>query len=223
MGNKKKSTDKASKPKSGLFVVMMRNEFYRDNFYTIRFAIILLILLNSVLGLVIFFKAIKPPPPKFFSTTADGRLIKLHPLYSPQDISDNLVIQWASDAVREAFSLDYIHWRKQLQTASKHFTSDGWKWFLDSLKQSNNLKTLRELKMVSNVSLTGSPRIARKAVVSNTYVWEVKMPLLLEYVSANPTVSKINMPWMVTLVVVRMPRSYYPQGIAINNFLVGVR
>lgn len=200
---------------SGLKLVMLRNAFYRDCYRRALAALLFILALNVVIGGTIFYKWTHPPRPQYFATTADGRIIMLHPLSDPA-VPDNYVLQWTSQAVRKAFSLDYIHWRQQLQDASSNFTPGGWKWFLNSLKSSNNLKTLIQLKMVSNVTITGAPQILEKEVVGGHYAWKIQMPLLLTFTSKGRV---INMPMKVILIVVRMPVQNYPQRIAINNFL----
>ena len=203
------------KTQDGLKLIILRNAFYRDGYRRALLALLLVLLINVGLVGTIFYKWTHPPEPQYFATTADGHIIQLHALTDPS-VPDDFVLQWASDAVRKAFSLDYVHWREQLTDASDNFTPDGWRWFFKTLKSSNNLKTLIDLKMVSNASVTGAPQIVQKEVVDGHYAWNVKLPLLVTYTSAGRT---INMPLDVTLIVIRMPVQDYPQRIAINNFL----
>lgn len=199
----------------GLKLVMLRNAFYRDSYRHVIIALLMVLGINCILGFMIFYKWTHPPAPQYFATTADGRIIMLHQLTDPV-VPDDFVVQWATNAVRASFSLDYIHWREQLQRASNNFTSAGWKYFLASLKSSNNLKTLTTLKMVSNATVTAAPQVAEKAIVGGHFAWKITMPLLVTYESAGHT---IHMPMNVTLIVIRMPVQNYPQRVAINNFL----
>ena len=200
---------------TGLELVMLRNAFYRDAYRRIVVLAIMLFVINCALGTAIILKYLNPPEPQYFATTAEGRIINIHKLTDPV-VSDSYVLQWASNAVRQAFSSDYIHWRKQLQDASSNFTPDGWRYFLSALKSSNNLNTLVNMKMVSGAELTSAPQITQKMVVNGHYVWKLQMPLLITYTDGK---QNINMPWNVTVIVARMPVKDYPQRIAINNFL----
>ena|SRR3990167_8953272 len=202
----------------GLKLVVLRNEFYRDGYRRACIALLLVFLLNCVIAGTILYKWVYPPQPAYFATTADGRMIMLHPLSDPS-VPDNFVVQWATAAVQQTFSLDYVHWRQQLQEASNNFTPGGWKDFLTSLQSSNDLKTLIQLNMVSNITVTGSPQILEKAVVGGHYAWKIDMPVLLTFYGKEHT---LDMPMDVILIVVRMPVQDYPQRIAINNFLVKV-
>ncbi len=199
----------------GLEIVLSRNQFYRDAYRRVIFALIILFCVNCGLGFGVVFKFFNPPQPQYFPTTPSGILITINPLSDPS-VSDDYVTQWAAHAVRQAFSTDYVHWQQQLQDASVNFTPDGWRYFLDALKSSNNLDTLTNLKMVSSADLTGAPQILSKAVVNGSYAWKIQMPILITYTDGK---QNINMPWNVTLIVVRMPVQDYPQRIAINNFL----
>ncbi len=199
----------------GLKLIILRNAFYRDNYRRAIFVLLIILLINCVLVGLIVYKWSHPPQPEYFATTPDGRIIMLHPLSDPV-VPDDFVLQWTTNAVQQAFSLDYIHWREQLQTASNNFTTDGWKWFLNSLKSTNNLKTLIDLQLVSSATVTGSPQVVEKEVIGGHFAWKITMPLLVTYQGAG---HNINMPMNVTLIVVRMPTKDYPQRIAINNFL----
>ena len=203
---------------SALEMVISRNAFYRDAYRRVVTLIILLFFVNCGLGATILMKYFNPPQPQYFATTAEGRIINIHPLTDPV-VTDSYVLQWSANAIRQVFSTDYIHWRKQLQDASANFTQDGWGHFLTALKASNNLDTLIKMNMVSGAVLTAAPQIGTKMVVNGHYAWRVTMPLLITYTDGH---QKINMPWNVTVIVTRMPVKEYPQRIAINNFIPNV-
>ncbi len=204
---------KQKKHYKGLEMVMMRNVFYRDHYRIVLFAVFLMLVINGFLGLMIFYKWKHPAQPQYFATTADGRIIKISALDDPA-VSDDFVVQWAAESLRKSFSLDYLHWKNQLQEAQRNFTPDGWNYFTDALKKSNNLTTLVDLKMVSNVEVTSSPEIITKAVVGGHYAWNIKIPVLLTFTNGKKT---IRTPIDFTVIVLRESAQYYPQKIAINN------
>lgn len=200
----------------GLALVMMRNDFYRDKYRTTVLIFLVSLVLVAMLAWHVFYTISNPPEPQYFAATNDGRIIQLHPLSDPV-VDSSYVLQWTTNAVREAFELDFEHWREQLQRVSQYFSPIGWKWFLSTLKSTNNLKTLSEKKMVSSATVTGAPQILEQAVISGHYVWKISLPLLVTY--ANSGNRTINMPLMVTVVVIREPVQNYPARIAINNFI----
>jgi intracellular multiplication protein IcmL len=203
----------------GLELVVVRNAFYRDNYYRVLFGVLLLLLINVFLVFIVYYKWSHPPEPQYFPATADGRIIKMHSL-SKAVYPDDYVMQWAADSVRKAFSLDYIHWKEQLQDALTNFTASGRRNFIDALKKTNDLKTLVDLKMVSNIKITGAPQVMIKTVTAGHYAWNINIPMLLTFTNGSKT---INLPMSVTVIVLRESAEYYPQKIAINNFFASTQ
>ena len=201
--------------KDGLTVVLMRNEFYRDNYHRAQTALIIVVILNLLLGIGVFYKYFNPPEPQYFPTNPQYQLIKWHPLSDPI-VDNSYILEWTANAVRQAFSLDFIHWRDQLQEASYKFTPSGWHWFLQALKNSGNLKTLVNLKMVSDAKITGSPVIQLQEVLDGRYIWEIELPILVSFTNPKRT---INLPLKVTVIVQRVSVQTNPDRIAINQFL----
>lgn len=210
---------KNSAEESGLTLVLERNAFYQDGYQKIRIAILFLVALNVILVGGILYKSMNPPQPQYFAATADGKIINFRPLSDPA-VTDDFVAQWAANAVRRAFSLDFTHWREQLQRSSSDFTPEGWQYFVTALKQSNNLKTLTNLKMVSDAKITSAPQILEKDILGGVYAWKVEMSILVTFTNDKQI---IPMPMKVTLIVLREPVQNYPDQIAINNFLPEVQ
>jgi intracellular multiplication protein IcmL len=204
---------------NGLTLVVERNEFYRDGYQKLFMAVLFLIAINVILVGGILYKTVNPPEPQYFAATADGKIINFHPLNDPV-VTDDFVAQWSANAVRRAFSLDFMHWRAQLQRSSSDFTPSGWQYFVTALKESNNLKTLTNLKMVSDAEITGAPVILEKDLVGGVYAWKVEMSILVTFKNDK---QDIPMPMKVTLIVLRVPVKDYPDQIAINNFLPEVQ
>ncbi len=199
----------------GLTLVLLRNAFYRDNYYRAALALTIVFFINILLLATIVYRYTHPPEPQYFATNSKYQIIKYHPLSDPM-VSNNYVLQWVSKAVRDSFSLDFMHWRSQLQTASNNFTTSGWHWFTQALNQSNNLTSLVKLKMVSNATVTGAPVMQYQGVLDGRYIWKIEMPILISYTNLNKT---IPVPLKVTLIVVRVSVQDNPNGIEINQFL----
>lgn len=200
----------------GVTLVLLRNAFYRDNYRRAVFAVTVVFFINVLLFASILYRYLNPPSPQYFATNAQYQLIKWHPLTDPV-VDDNYVLQWVSNAVQQAFNLDFIHWRQQLQAASNNFTPSGWHWFLSAFKQSGDLDSLVNLQMVSDATITGAPVIQYQAVLGDRYIWKIELPLLVTYVSAKH--ATIRQPFKVTVIVQRVSVEDNPQQIAINQFL----
>lgn len=203
------------KQKGALPLVLLRNHFYRDQYKSSVIVLLFLLALNALLVLAVLEQVMSPPPPVYFATTSTGEIIKWQPLDAPV-VQESTVTQFVTDAVMTSFSLDYLHFRAQLQRASAYFTPYGWKTFLAAFKKSNNLTTLVDLKMVSDVKITGAPQVIQKAIVDGRYAWKVSLPVVMTYTGASRT---IPMTMNLNLIVLRVSVKDNPNRIAINNFL----
>ncbi|WP_268801681.1 DotI/IcmL/TraM family protein [Piscirickettsia litoralis] len=118
---------------SALEKVKYRNDFYRDNFRRASLVLLISILINMVL-LVSFIISLKlQPEPKYFATTTNGQLIRLHSLLKPIQ-SDSAVISWLSDIIPHINELDFLNYRTEIQEKRKYFTKYGWEQYLKAFK-----------------------------------------------------------------------------------------
>lgn len=206
---------KAAASPSGLETVILRNAFYKDHYYRAHFALIVMIVLNVLLAGGLYYKVKHPRTPEYFAATDEGRIVMMYPLSDP-GVSNDFLLQWAASTARRAFSLDFLHWRQQLQDLSANFSTTGWTSFNSQLKASNNLRTLEDLQMVSDAQITGAPQIVRQAVINDRYVWKVTMPLLVSYKNINKSIPQTV---QLTMVIIRVPITEAPYGLAINMFV----
>lgn len=202
----------------GLMSVLCRNQFYADQYKTSVVMFMMILLLNVVLAFSIVYTITHPLPPQYIPATNDYKLIRLHPLTDPV-VDSKTVLQWASLAAQKAYNLDYVHWRSQLQDSSAQFTPQGWKSFLGSLKSSNNLKSLVDLKLVSSAEITGAPVVDVAMPIGGHYGWRIHFPMQVTF-TGDKTI-KQNM--MITLVVLRESVVNYPNRVAINNYIADIR
>ena len=204
---------------NALRMVMLRNAFYRDNYRRAVFALLLVLIANIVLAVTLVFQWTHPPEPQYFAATADGRIIEIHALSDPV-VTDQFVLQWAVNAVRQTYSFDFVHWQKNLQDSSDAFTASGWRAFLAQLKASNNLHTLRNFHMVTSVQVTGAPKLLDHAVIDNHYAWKISLPISIKYTNGTKNIYQTA---EVTLLILRQPVWRDPARIAINNFIVNLQ
>lgn len=204
---------------TGLSLVLSRNYFYRDQYRRAIVILLLVILIDVILAAGVVYRYINPPQPQYFAANDEFQFMKWYPLSAPV-VSNIELKQWVADSITAAFSLDYVHWQKQLQDASVNFTPVGWRLFLAALKQSNNLNSLTQLQMVSSLELVGSPTITNHGRVNGIYVWEVQLPIVVKFTNGKTTI-----PWpaKVAVIVERVPVQSNPKGIAISNFLPEVQ
>jgi len=196
-------------------LVRLRNNFYRDNYRRVVGALLLMIIINLLLVIMVFYQITNRPSPQYFATSTDGRITPLYPLSEPM-VAPNELLQWATRAAVAAYTYNFVNWREALQGVQNNFTSDGWKYFESALKSSMTLETIMAKKLVASAVATGAPVILDQAVINGRYAWKVQLPLLVTYQSST---EQIQQSLVITMVVSRVPTIDIPRGIAIVSFV----
>lgn len=196
-------------------LVKLRNNFYRDNYRRVVMALLVLLLINVGLIAIIIYQYQSRPEPRYFATSADGRITPLYSLRSPV-VSAAELREWSAKAASSAFTYNFSNYREALQVASENFTPRGWKDFQEALRKSGNLATVLKQKLVVSAVPTGTPEIIDQRIISSRYTWKIQIPLLVTYQSAGTTLQD---PLLVTLSIVRMSALQVPRGIAIDQYI----
>ncbi|WP_387691548.1 DotI/IcmL/TraM family protein [Photorhabdus sp. RM71S] len=135
-------------------------------------AIVLLILSNS------YFAWKSANPPQSVIASDHGRIIPIptinEPVYSDADIMD-----YGASHIRADFTLDFVHFREQINARQDSFSTAGFTSYYNALVNSNVLANVRDKKMNLSV-LTSSGVIVSKGVLNNgAYAWRVQYPITL--------------------------------------------
>lgn len=196
-------------------LVKLRNNFYRDNYRRVVLALLILMAINFGLVAVIIYQYQSRPEPRYFATSADGRITPLYSRRKPVVTASELR-EWANEAATAAFTYNFSNYREALQVASEYFTPRGWRNFQEALRQSGNLTTVLKQKLVVSARPTGTPEIIDQRIIDNAYTWKVQIPLLVTYQSVNKTLQD---PLVVTLSITRVSALDVPRGIAIDQYI----
>lgn len=201
----------------GAELVLLRNNFYRDNYRRVMIFCLMLVLIIAALVGIIFYQQSHVPTPKYFATTQDGKLIELIPLSQP-NLSTNALLQWAVEAATAAYTFNFVNYRKALQDTRIYFTKQGYQNFLKALQDSRNLEAVRTKKLVVSAVPTGAPVVLKEGQTSNgLFAWQVQFPMLLTYQSASETISQDI---VITMLITRVPTLESPKGVGIASFVV---
>lgn len=146
--------------------------------------------------------------------TTDGQTASV-PLTQP-NISQTMLLQWANTATIAAYSYNFATYKETFRKTSLYFTPDGWKAFLQALKDSNTLNAVLTKKLVVSAVATGSPVILDEGLKNGVYSWRVQMPILVTYQNATQS---LQQKLVVTLLITRVPTSTSPQGVKIAEFV----
>ena len=161
-------------------------------------------------------QALHPPQPEYFATTADGRLIPLVPISEPY-VAQETLLAWVTEAVTQAYTLDYVHYRKQLTAMRPNFSDEGFKNHLQALEAAGTLEAILQRRLVSQVVPTAPPVVVNQGVLADRYAWKIEMKLGLSYQGASSMSAPQDV--VAEVLVVRMPTHEVPRGLALHQLI----
>ncbi|MEM8833505.1 MAG: type IVB secretion system apparatus protein IcmL/DotI [Pseudomonadota bacterium] len=201
---------------SGLGKVILRNEYYRDGYrLALRVAVIQSVIIIGLIGAMFFVIKVHQPENRYFATTEDGRLIPMVALTQP-NLSNPALMSWVAQAATEVMTFGFNDYRRRLQEASRNFTRRGWESFTTALQQARIIESIEENSQVMSAAPSGAPVLQSEGVVDGQYQWVVQIPMVLTFQSGA---QKRDARWIVTIVVVRVPRLESPNGIGIAQWI----
>lgn len=188
-----------------LFLVALRNIFYKTRMHYVLFLWLLSVLGILVLTSIAIYLIKHPTQPIYFPADQAGKLIKEVPV-TKANMSDAAVAAWIVKAVEAAYSYDFVNYRSELQNAQQYFFDNGWQEYMKGLTQSGNLIGLTERKLIFRGKVVAPPVLIRKVLYNNsTLAWKFQVPVLnsIYYPPSYGENTKSANAWIVTLVVFR--------------------
>ncbi|MCP3680699.1 MAG: type IV secretion protein DotI [Gammaproteobacteria bacterium] len=198
-----------------LETVKLRNNFYRDSYRRVVMALIVALVIIAGLTYTVYWQVSHRPMPKYFASTANGRIIPLIPLNSP-NMNTKAIRSWAVEASVAAYSYNFVNFRQVFNDNQKYFTSNGWDAFLKQLQSSGNLNAVQKRKLIVSAVPRGVPVIQNQGVLNGRYFWRVQVPMLVTYQSQSET---IHSDLLATLTIRRISTLTRSDGIGIDSFV----
>jgi len=199
----------------GITVVKLRQEFYRDSYRRLVFVVLIQLILIAVLTMFLLKLYRDKPKPQYFATASDGRIIPVAQLNQPQ-YSDSVILQWAGEVARKAYTYNFVNFPTQFQSLSQNFTPKGWTSFKEAMESSNNIQAVKQGKMIVSAETTGAPTIAQKGLIGGRYAWKVKVPVLVRYQNNKRDFTQTL---ELSMIIQRMSLVESPRGIGVNQFI----
>lgn len=135
------------------------------------------------------------------------------PLDEPY-VSSEQLLSWVSNSILTIYTYSYANYSEVLKNIRYLFTQDGYDSYVKALESSGNLQMIQENKWIVTSSITGTPRILKEGIADKAHLWEVELPLTVNFENAT-TSFKQNM--LLNLQVSRVDQSVNAQGIAIQS------
>ncbi|ENP4292669.1 DotI/IcmL/TraM family protein [Salmonella enterica] len=117
-------------------------------------------------------------PPQSVIASDNGRIIPIPTINDPV-YSDADIIDYGAKHIREDFTLDFVHYREQINARRDGFSTTGFTSYYNALVTSNVLANIRDKKMNLSV-LTSTGVINSEGVLDNgAYAWRLQYPITL--------------------------------------------
>lgn len=159
--------------------------------------------------------ALRKPDIKYFATSSSGTIMPLNALDDPV-MSVNQVLTWSTNAITKAYTFSFANYRQELQSSRDLFTKEGWEGFQSALQESGNLKAVVDSKFVTTAAPRGAPVVVGEGYVNGRYAWQIEVPILVTYQSAN---KRQTQDLLVQAIIVRRSELEHPQGIGIAQII----
>jgi hypothetical protein len=157
------------------------------------------------------------PAPITFPVYKEWRVQPDVPLERPYLETPEL-LQWVSDALRNVFRFDFVHYDDQLEATKPYFTESGWRVFQDQLSNYANADDVQTRKMFINSAPDSAPTLLNPGgVLEGRWAWWIQAPITINYVANDGKTSKSL---TLQVLVVRVPTLNNLIGVAIDNIIV---
>lgn len=191
--------------------------WYKKQYYLAMKANIILGVCLIVSIIVIFGLIINRPKPIYFAATPDLRISELVPLYEPL-LTEQGLLNWCTEIVTSAVSLDFLDWRKKLSVVRPNFSDAAFKSFLESLDSSGTLNMIKDKRLSVSSAITAAPVIVSSGLLDGKMTWRIEFPLVMSYESSQGVESTQNL--MATVLVRRANTVKTPRGVAIHQIVL---
>lgn len=207
----------APAPASDAHNLMGGLHWYRSHFRVAIRIILALIVVVCIALAIIAWLILDTPTPKYFAATPDLRLAPLVPLNKPV-LTQQGLLNWVSETVTNAISLDFLEWRKKLDAMRDHFDDEAYKSFLESLKHSGILEMIREKRLSASAVATNAPIIVASGEVGGIATWRIEFPIIVSYESSQGVESTQHL--LATVLVRRASTVKTPRGVVIQQIVL---
>lgn len=143
-------------------------------------------------------------PPQSVVASDHGRIIPIPTINDPV-YSDADIIDYGARHIRQDFTLDFVHYREQINARQDSFSTAGFTDYYNALVHSNILTNVRDKKMNLSV-LTSTGVINSKGVLDNgAFAWRLQYPVTFRLTGQTTSLPQQNFT-LVMLVTRADPR-----------------
>jgi hypothetical protein len=196
-----------------LQVIRLRDNFCRDGFRKVLFALSMVITTIVLLIAASLYLFLDKPPPVHFSADDEWRILSPVPLPQPY-LSMPDLIQWTSTVLPALFNYDFVNYQDQLKENLQYFTNDGWKKFLGLINNYAAYNAVQKGKLFIQGSANGAPFALNQGLLGDKYGWWVQMSVNITYSTGYVQ------PLDLQVLIVRVSTLNNLYGVAIDNIVL---
>ncbi|WP_145592816.1 DotI/IcmL/TraM family protein [Yersinia bercovieri] len=173
-------------------------------------SLFLCLLIIAVLGY-----AVLNPPVKYFATQ-DGRVIPLTPTDQPA-YSDADVTDFGNRVIREAFTLDFVNYRSQMNNLLPRFSDEGFRSYYSALTTSNVLASIKDKKMNMSVMTSPGVVVSKGTLENGVYAWKIQYPV--KFKLTGQTTSLPEQSFVLSLLIQRTDPRLKNTGLEVSQLI----
>jgi intracellular multiplication protein IcmL len=166
-----------------------------------------------IIGVLIY--AVLHPPVKYFATQ-DGRVIPLTPTDQPA-YSDADVTDFGNRVIREAFTLDFVNYRTQMNNLLPRFSDEGFRSYYTALTTSNVLAAVKDKKMNMSVMTSPGVIVSKGTLENGVYAWKIQYPT--KFKMTGQTSSLPEQSFVVSLLIQRTDPRLKNTGMEVSQLI----
>lgn len=159
--------------------------------------------------------AVIHPPVKYFATQ-DGRVIQLTPTDQPA-YSDADVTDFGNRVIREAFTLDFVNYRTQMNNLLPRFSDEGFRSYYTALTTSNVLTAVKDKKMNMSVMTSPGVVVSKGTLENGVYAWKIQYPT--KFKLTGQTTSLPEQSFVISLLVQRTDPRLKNTGMEVSQLI----
>lgn len=221
---------------NALNLISIRNNLYWRNYRLMIVVNILALLLLILLISFDYYQRKSTSGSRYFFASPSGVLLDIPPLnvnhlklsklltdnkgflidqpkinikdLSTQDPDNALVIYWVKQAIYAMHDYDYVNYLHTLQDLRNYFAPGAHEAFLNALRQSKNLETIKNNMCTVRVDILSEPVVKKFGISSGRYVWKVLVPIdiYFENITDPPLIQKVLAKlWVVRVSTLQSP------------------
>ena len=155
------------------------------------------------------------PPVKYFATQ-DGRVIPLTPTDQPA-YSDADVTDFGNRVIREAFTLDFVNYRSQMNNLLPRFSDEGFRSYYAALTTSNVLASIKDKKMNMSVMTSPGVVVSKGTLENGVYAWKIQYPV--KFKLTGQTTSLPEQSFVLSLLIQRTDPRLKNTGLEVSQLI----